>query len=59
VEQVEQGSVYAGETLFSQPEQNESVPPRKSEESPMFMRIVPDVPGLKPGKEKKHIEVEI
>jgi Protein of unknown function (DUF3631) len=59
VEQVEQDSVYAAETLFSQPEQNDSVPLRKSEESPVFMRVVPDVPGLKLGKEKKHIEVEI
>ena len=59
VEQVEQGSVYAAVTLFSQAEQNDSVPLRKSEESPVFMRVVPDVPGLKLGKEKKHIEVEI
>jgi Protein of unknown function (DUF3631) len=59
VEQAEQGSVYAGKTLFSQPEQNESVPLRKSEESPLFRRVVPDVPVLKLREEKKHIEVEI
>lgn len=52
VEQVEQGNVYAGETSFSQPEQNESVPLQKTDDSPVFMRVVPGVPDLSPGKER-------
>jgi uncharacterized protein DUF3631/uncharacterized protein DUF3854 len=49
-EHAEQANVYAAETHFSKTEQDASVPSAKSEESSVFMRVVPDVPDQKGGK---------
>src|SRR5215469_3885443 len=50
VEQPAQRSNDAGKTHFSGVEHDLSVPLRKSEESPMFTRVVPLVPLEKPGE---------
>jgi hypothetical protein len=48
-EQPEHLNVYAGPEHFSKTEQDAFVPDAKSEESSMFIRVVPDVPVKKGG----------
>jgi len=49
-EQMEQASVYAGETQFSGVEQGTSVPVAQCEELPIRTRVVPSVPLRKTGE---------
>src|SRR5262249_16973712 len=48
-----QANVYAGETRFFGLEQKASVTVEKSEESPVFTRVVTDVTVEGPGKQKQ------
>lgn len=58
-EQMEQPSVYAGETPFSKVEQEGRVPLQKSAGPPMFTRVVPNVPLQNPDSEETKVKAKL